>query len=402
MTIAAILVNGQPLDLAEVEYDVRVTHARDSIKSPPQPSTAQITIRGPVGVALEVSDELRIGAYTGTCRFRGTITDLRVDTLSTTPPLPVTTVTAIGFLSKLGYLTTGEDPYPRETVRARVDRVMADAGLDYLNAADATLELKQNNDPDIQPKLGYLSTLAEWSGGTFFDDCRGRVIFEDYGNRGVAGNAGIWENLPEPWSFYTTAWSTFPANNGAQHLPGHAIAWTPSWTKNLQTLLNDIEIEYGSQQAIYQLQDNGSITQYGRRKFDLATELHSLTGATDRAAQILAAQAQPLWNLGQVSILMDRLTNEERDTALSLLSGNRIIIDDLPAGGPYLQFQGIVEGWSETFTPESHVLTLSLSDPRYSYQVVTWGEIDPTLEWGQVDPTIQFYNVVVADDLLAA
>lgn len=401
MTIAAVLVNGDPLDFEDVEYDIRITHARDSIKSPPEASTAQVIIRGPVGVELEVADELRIGAYAGVCRFRGTITDLNVDTLSTTPPTTVTTVTAIGFLAKLGYLTTGEDTYPKEKVRARVDRVLDDSGLDYLNAATNDLELKQNNDPGVNTKRDYLATLAEWSGATFFDDCRGRIIFEDYGNRGVAGNAGIWENLPEPWSFYTTAWSTFPSNNAAQHLPGDAIAWTPNWNKNLQTLINDLEIEYKNE-AVIQLADQGSITQYGRRRYDLVTELEKQSDATARGTEILAAQANPLWDLGRISILMDRLSTQQRDAALALLSGTRIIIDDLPAGGPYLQYQGIVEGWAETYTPGSHVLTLSLSDPRYSYQVVTWGEIDAAITWGDVDLTIQWYNVVVSDDLIGA
>jgi hypothetical protein len=401
MTIAAILINDAPIDLSEVEYDIRVTHARSDIRSQPEASTAQIIIRKAPGLAVEIGDELRIGAYQGVCRFRGTVTDLVLDHLSTTPATPVVTVTAIGFLAKLGLLTTGEDAYSKEVVRDRVDSVMADAGLSYLNAADNNLELKSNNDPQIQPKIAYLQQLAEWSGGTFFDDCRGRVIFEDYGQRGIAGNPGIWENAPEPFSFYTQAWDAFPANNAAPQLPASAIAWTPQWRKDLQTVINDIEVEYGNE-SLYELVDNGSIAAYGKRQYDLKTELFGLTDATERAQQILAAQAQPLWNLGQISILMDKLTTEQRDRALALLSGSRVIINGLPAGSPYTQFQGIVEGWSETYLPGSHVLTLSLSDPRYSYQVVEWDELDPAIEWGQVNPEITWYAVVNADDLLAA
>ena len=399
MTIAAVLINDVPVDLSEVEYDVRITHARSDIRSQPEPSTAQVILRNTPALAVDIGDELRIGAYAGICRFRGTVTDLTLDHLSTNPPTPVVTVTAIGFLAKLGLLTTGEDAYAKEVVRDRVDAVMADAGLEYLNAADNILELKSNNDPSVQPKINYLQTLAEWSGGTFFDDCRGRVIFEDYGERGIAGNPGIWENAPEEWSFYTQAWEAFPANNAAPQLPGSAIAWAPAWRKDLQTVINDIEVEYGNE-SLYELVDNGSITAYGRRQYDLKTELFGLTDATERAQQILAAQAQPLWNLGQISILMDRLTNLQRDQALALLSGSRVIINDLPEGSPYTQFQGIVEGWSETYLPGSHVLTLSLSDPRYSYQTVEWDEIDPALEWGQANPSITWYAVVNADDLL--
>jgi len=399
MTIHAVLINGVAVDLGAVEYNVRLTHGRSDIKSTPEASSAQIIMRGSPGVAVDIGDELRIGAYDGVCRFRGTVTDLRREHLSSDPPIPVTTITGIGFLAKLGLLTTGEDAYSKETPRARVDAVMADAGLDYLNAADNNLELASNNEPSIQSKLSYMQTLAEWSGGTYFDDCRGRVIFEDYGERGIAGNPGIWENTDQAWSFYTQAWQAFPATNAAPQIPADAVVWAPQWTKNLQTLINDIEIEYGNNN-LYELTDASSMGSYGKRQYDLATELHGETDAQERAQQILAAQAQPLWNLGQVSILMDRLTTTERDRALALLSGSRVIINGLPEGSPYTQFQGIVEGWSEAYTPGTHVLTLSLSDPRFSYQAVAWNAIDTALTWENVDPTIEWYNVVVADDLI--
>ena len=399
MTIYAVLINDVPLNLSDIEYDLRITHARSDIKSVPEASTAQVILRGSTGQGVNIGDELRISAYSGIFRFRGTVTDLTLDHLSTSPATPVVTVTGIGFLAKLGLLTTGETAYSKESPRDRVDEVISDAGVDYLNGADDSLELASNNDPQIQPKLSYLQTIAEWSGGTYFDDGRGRGVFEDYGTRGIAGNPGIFANALEPFSFYTQAWEAFPANNAAPQLPGSAIAWTPQWTKNLQTLINDVEIEYGNNN-LYELTDAASIAAYGKRAYDLATELFGLTDAQERAQQILSAQAQPLWNLGQISILMDRLTNLERDQALALLNGSRVIINDLPTGSPYTQFQGIVEGWSETYTPGSHVLTLSLSDPRYSYQTVAWGDIDAALEWGQVNSTLQWYNVVVADDLL--
>jgi len=99
---------------------------------------------------------------------------------------------------------------------------------------------------------------------------------------------------------------------------------------------------------------------------------------------------------------MNELTSEERTDTLALLSGSRVIIDDLPAGSPYTQFQGIVEGWSETYVPGRHILTLSLSDPRASYQAAQWQQIDAALEWGNVRADVAWYSVVNPDDLLAA
>jgi hypothetical protein len=33
--------------------------------------------------------------------------------------------------------------------------------------------------------------------------------------------------------------------------------------------------------------------------------------------------------------------------------------------------------------------------------MVKWNEISPTLVWSAVDPTVQWYNVVLASDLVA-
>lgn len=400
MTVSAIIVNGVSIDLADVEYNVQITHGRSDIKSTPEPSSAAVTLRGATGTGLNIGDTLTIQAYTAN-RFIGNVTDLTLEHLDTTPPVPVTRVTAIGYLAKLGTLTTDGTAFTAETVRDRIDDVMTPTGLAYFNGADQLLDLAANADPGIQPVQTYLQTLAEWSGGTYFDDTTGRIVFEDYGERGVAGNPGIWNNQTGTWSANTGAWNTYPASNAAPSLPAGAVAWSPSWTKNLQTIVNDIEVEYDGG-GIYQADDSASIAVHGRRAYKLTTELAVAADATARANQILTAQAQPLWNLGQITVLVDRLSTAQRNAAMDLINGSRVIINGLPATSPYTQFQGIVEGWSETYVPGRHILTLSLSDPRASYQVAEWADVDAALEWGQVNTGLEFYNVVNPDDLLAA
>jgi len=60
-----------------------------------------------------------------------------------------------------------------------------------------------------------------------------------------------------------------------------------------------------------------------------------------------------------------------------------------------------VEGWGETYTPGEHILTLSLSDPRYSFEKVTCGEVDHALEWGDVAAGLQWYEILTDDSLAA-
>ena len=76
-------------------------------------------------------------------------------------------------------------------------------------------------------------------------------------------------------------------------------------------------------------------------------------------------------------------------------------LDETPQTSPIEEYIGIVEGWSETYTPGQPRLVLSLSDPRFSYQVVKWSEIDPALLWSGVDLSVQWYNVVIPTDLVA-
>ena len=98
---------------------------------------------------------------------------------------------------------------------------------------------------------------------------------------------------------------------------------------------------------------------------------------------------------------MDQLTTEDRDLIMTLLSGSTVAILNLPQPAPLGQFVGIVEGWGERYTDGQHVLTLSVSDPRYSFQTITWDEVDAALEWGDVDPAVKWYEIISGSDLAA-
>jgi hypothetical protein len=81
--------------------------------------------------------------------------------------------------------------------------------------------------------------------------------------------------------------------------------------------------------------------------------------------------------------------------------GSRVLLNDLPQPSPASDYLGIVEGWGEQYVNGTHTLTLSLSDPRYSYAMATWGSVDNALIWGDVNASIQWYNVVLPEDLAA-
>jgi hypothetical protein len=147
--------------------------------------------------------------------------------------------------------------------------------------------------------------------------------------------------------------------------------------------------------------DSASIAAYGLREYRLNTEIRFSADVTDRAGNIITAQANPLYSLGAVSILVHNLDTTTRDLVLQLVSGMAVSLSGLPQPAPVANFLGIVEGWGEVYTPGEHILTLSLSDPRYSFQTVTWGEVDPALEWGDIAADLQWYEILTNNSLAA-
>lgn len=400
--INSITVGGTALSLADVEYSVSITHGRNDIKSQPEASTAVITILGSSGLDATLTEIVDIQAWS-TSRFLGEISDINITHVPSTPAKAITTITAIGNLSNLGSRLTGASGYASQTIYARAETILTDSGTTYLNGGTTALELYSIGAGAAVPQtcLDGLQGLAEWSGATYFDTPEGFVVFESYGQRGITTFNGAWIANKYPWSALSQTWSSFPTNMAATALPSTGVVYTPTWSQNQVSIINDVTVSHGDPASYHQETDANSISVYGRRALTVDTQLKAGTDATTRAADILLAQAYPLWNLGNISIFVDQLSDTDRNAILALVSGSSVLVSGLPTPAPYTQFLGIVEGWSETYTPGQHLLTLSISDPRYSYQTITWAEAGATLQWGQVDPALIWYNAVTADDLAA-
>lgn len=393
-----VRVNGVELDFDGIEYSVTVSHGRSDVLAQSSASNAQIVLYGPTNTHVEIADELRIGAY-GICRFYGTVTDARMEFLGS--GTAITTITAIGQLAKLGTRLVDVN-FPHEYVDDRVETILASTGLDYLNGATDALEVFAVSDDIPQPAINLLDELAQWSGGTFFDTPDGRIVFESYGIRGQTANPGNWASQTQQWQDVQRTWDSFPTSLAALQIPPSSVVYAPAWTKSQQGLINEVAITHGDPAVVEVYSDADSIAAYGLRSTELTTGLRKNADADARGPAILLAQARPLWNLGQVSILVHTLDTTTRDLLMVAQSGTTVSVSNLPPEGPYTQFLGITEGWTEVYTPGQHILTLSLSDPRFSYQTVTWADVPPALVWEDVNPGLEWYNAVTADDLEAA
>jgi hypothetical protein len=398
--VTNVRVNGVELDFDGIEYAITVSHGRPDVLSQSSPSSAQIVLYGPTNLHVEIADQLRIGAY-GICRFYGTVTDARMEFLGPQSGVARMTITAIGQLAKLGARLV-DVSFPHEMVDERVETILAATGLDYLNGATDALELFAVSEDIPEPAINLLDELAQWSGGTFFDTPDGRIVFESYGIRGQTANPGNWASQTQTWDDLDRTWDSFPTSLAALQIPPSSVVYAPAWTKSQQGLINQVALTHGNPPNVDVYTDADSVTAYGLRETELTTGLRKTADANARGAAILLAQARPLWNLGQVSVLVHTLDTTTRDLLMVAQSGTTISVSNLPAQGPYTQFIGITEGWTEVYTPGQHIMTLSLSDPRFSYQTVTWADVPPALVWEDVNPGLEWYNAVTADDLEAA
>jgi len=400
--ITEISLNGTPLDLSTVEYEVQIQHGRSDISAAPQPSNSQIILRGLVGVQVEIADTVIIKAY-GLRRFTGQVSDVNLTHLSSVPAVAVSTITSIGDLSRVGFTEVGASGYPQETVSQRVEGILTAVGLPYLNGADPVTSLHAITGGDIDPTdaLSYLAYLAETTGATYYDDPFGRIVFESYGNRGTTSFAGAWSNQVGTWAENPVTWASLPVNQIPTNIPGDDVIFTPTWAKTRQTVVNSVTV-LGHNESHETTQTNaGSIATYGLREYRLNTDIRLAGGVLNRAEAIITAQAIPFWNLGSMSILVQNLGIIDRDRVMKLVSGMSVTLEDLPQPAPETYYFGIVEGWGEVYTPEQHILTLSLSDPRYSLATIPWGDVNPALEWGDVPADLKWFETITSRDLAA-
>jgi len=405
--ITEIAINGTALDLDGVVYNVAVSHGRNDIQSAPQASDARILLRGFSEIPAEIGDVLQIEAYSE-ARFTGTVTDITLthDYSYLGNYVPTLELTGTGHMAKLGYIQVGTSGYAKQTLKNRVEAILTDTALvNYSNVAPYLEQQLLGSQDGGYNALTLLTDLGTQVGGTVGDFPDGTVFWESYSSRGYGYNPSTWLDVPDQWQAVPYSWADiYQSTDGfpvTVTLDNPSIIWEPVWKNNLQTVLNDVTVTYKGNASTTST-DADSIALYGRRATTVATQLEHSYDADDRADEIIRNQAQPHYALQNVQILVHNLTNPELGQVLGLLSGSRVIVNDVPPPHPIEDYLGVVEGWTEVYTPGQHILTVSLSDPRYSYAVVQWGQVSPTLTWGTTNASVQWYNVVLPSDLLAA
>lgn len=407
MTITQVQIDGTTVNLSAIEYAVAIYHGRNDVTSLPTPSAAAFTTIGST-ILGAIGDDLAIEAYS-VPRFTGKITDITIEHFHTTDGSPFARIqyAATGNLADLGLLQVGTAGYVLESLADRVDEIFTETGLSYTALTDPYMILNPVAANNGTSALQLLNDLGVQTGGTMYDTPTGDIVWESYTRRGYTYNPANWAALTDAWSGYPYDWdNVYVAASSAPTpvtLPNNGVVWEPIWKNNNQTILNHVTVTYDdtNPQATVDYDDLVSQADYGYRAFTLTTSLADGTDAYNRATNIITAQSVPRYDLSNIQVRVDLLSAPVRTQVLGLLMGSRVLLNNLPQPSPSTDYLGIVEGWGEQYSNGTHTLTLSLSDPRYSYAMATWGSVDIALIWGDVNASIQWFNVVLPEDLAA-
>lgn len=405
MAITEVAVNGTPLDLSTVEWALAIDHGRNDVSSPPQASTAELVIRGFDAMPATIADTITIEAYS-TPRFTGVVTDTELyHEYGNAGPVGRLRIIAMGTLTKLSMFEVGDAGYAEETLTDRVQNILDETGLTYTANTDPYMVLLAQASGSPASAMQAITDICVATGATICDLPDGSILFESYSRRGIGYNPATFAQAtstfaatPYIWSDVYNAVSAVPT---PVTLPAGSVVWEPVWKQSIVPVINQATVVYGSPEATITFVDNTSVAAYGLRSVQISTTLADTTDAYDRASHIVTTQAYPRYGLTQVQVAVDLLDAPTRAALLDVTQGSRIQVTNLPDPAPQPIYLGVVEGWSESHTPEGYYLTLSLSDPRYSYAMALWSQVSGSLLWSAVNPSIEWYDVVLPSDLAA-
>lgn len=397
--VTAVTIAGSPVALGDVEWSLSISHGRPDISVLGQASTCSLTVlldeSGAIPAAI--GDTVTVTAH-DVPRFTGTVTavELKHDG-SHVGHITRCNITATGYLDRLDRLVTALTDFVEETFEDRAIGILDATGLTYaISNDDGTVLVAEVANPVSVRE--YLQNLCYTVGATLCDLPDGTILLETYTRREANYTGGAWAIAAGTWADNPQAWGT---TREALELPADAIVWEPTWLLRQDTIINEVTVAYGSNDPKDETTetDAASVAAYGKRSIYLDTGIKNLADAEARAGAILTAQAAPHWNIGTCTVLMDSLDATTLEAVQALESGDRVLLTSLPMAAPDSLYLGVVEGWTETHTPDGYRLTLNLSDPRFSYAMAQWSDISGALTWAAANPTATWADVVLATDI---
>ena len=346
--ITTVTVNDVPLDLNEVQYEIKLQTGASARWALPQPTTAQLmlwtTDRLPVQVGDFVEWVTEENAP-GTSRFRGQVTNTTL--VHDRPGRVQTVATLAGPLLRLGRCNMGYDTMPEQPSSERI--------VEIFNRAGVVCTVKAP-EPD--------NTLVEFINNN--QTCRSAFEAVMYSNpydvweldQPIGGNSvDLYSEIGriEPFDFV--------------EIPAANTIWEPTWYQDTGQVVNDVTVTYGplnsgtaGQTESVRLVSNDSIAIYGPISTKVTTHLRDEDDAGYLATRLIDTYAQAKWKISGAEIdciTLDHDTHEE--VVQNMRVGSRISLTQLPAPTPLQGGHFWVEGFTEYYAPDTHTMTIALT-----------------------------------------
>lgn len=313
--------------------------------------------------------------------------------------------------STLGNTVIGDNPWPKQTVAARADRIAQLAGITTAPRVriDPPLDQLQVSwrDVDAQPAYPLLADLAQSAGGVMWAAVHA-----------VTGPF-LWMENPDRRAAVST-FTTTPggvviiesATEGVVFISAADLLEDPvTWTQDIGDVINVVAVSWLDQT----LDDEGQPAPTERTvivpavqpstpfRLSITTELTTEADAAAMANRLLTQALLVGWRLDGLVMdtganlpeLLPGMDSRDRQAAfLSLLDGTArmgaaVTLTDMPGYAPRGATSSVyVEGGDYAYTGGAWILTLRSSPSAGQGQSATWAELD--WSWQQADPDIRW------------
>lgn len=372
---ATVTINGVDYT-AKSLVGVSISYGRTNIWEQARASYATVEIlnlediQEPFNVNQNVVIKVKGSTGSDITVFTGKINDITNATAVANNLVKVSVhrITAIGPFAAMARIIDGGS-YLKEYDDDRLDRIFTAAGV-TVDVVD-TPGVYEFTSKTVSPTNTYqlASFYAGMAFGYIYETTDGKVGYANESHRSIE-----------------------VATSGFFDIPTEAILTSGITSQvTLSDLANDIELEYKANATVTGT-NASSISTYGRRAYDIITELEQMVEAQNQLDRYLTLRSVPRTNLSSFTVQLDitSLTNSERDGLLGMYMGKPIRVSGLPTAIFPGTYSGFVEGWNMQIGREQATITLQTTEAALSLVPTRWQDVSATEQWEDVGALVQW------------
>lgn len=380
-----VLVDGE--DAAGITLEgAQITYGRTTVWEQPRPGYAFLQVLTPDAIPSIADDypDLAPGAYGAKSGFSDSYTDTYVGVVSKLvvgAPIQVVASTPTGFtdayvdeygngdtLTRFTGRISAVDYRPGEAAITAVDASEALTRIDLVNwqrpaetdhqrvqaiaaACGITISIQGKDTTNLLPDETSLATVTAWSAlQKIAQDC-GAVVYVD--------RAG------------TLTYSCWDDKGQTVVVPGDQVLLTSlQMQSELGAVVNQATVKYGAKddkgnQPQVVVRDEDSIHDYGVLDKQFTTRLADQADATTMANQVVKQAARPTWNMPTCTVTFLGAADQVVSQVAPMEVQDQAQIGPMPTAAPFLDYQALVLGYTESLALNDWQMTLHLSPQEY-------------------------------------